>query len=114
MSEYFVEMGRCRLNCHDIKKYWIDGEPAEEKKSRVDNQENNYLASAFSLLIAGVVSTYLARKKGNSQAKKYLHIETKHNVSYCFSDDEININDVFLKLNKAQSVIDSTGRCSTL
>lgn len=98
MDNHVLEIGSRHLNLHDIKKYWVDCESAEEQKIRTSQQENNYLGGMFSLLIAGVVSAYLARKQRRSATKKYLHIETSQNGSYCFSEDEININDVLSKL----------------
>ncbi|WP_410499892.1 hypothetical protein [Chitinibacter sp. S2-10] len=96
MNEKAVEIGAVQINSSEIKKYWVDGESGDERKNRLYNQENNYLGSVFSMLVAGLISTYLLRKK--SPAKKYLHIKTESN-EYCFSEDEININEALGKLN---------------
>lgn len=100
MDNPVLEIGSTHLNLRDIKKYWVDGESADAKNIRARYQDNNYLGGMFSLLMAGVVSAYLTRKNRHSATKKYLHIETDQNGSYCFSEDEININDVLDKLNK--------------
>ncbi|QZA78731.1 hypothetical protein K4H28_04805 [Deefgea tanakiae] len=98
VNENMIDIGGIRFNGLDIKKYWVDSESAEEKKIRYYYQDNHYLGSVFSLLIAGLVSTFLSRRKNKPPRKKYLHIRTRQNVAYSFSEDEININDTVLKL----------------
>ncbi|WP_027470030.1 hypothetical protein [Deefgea rivuli] len=100
MNEHSIEIGGIKLSYLDIKKYWVDSESSKEKAIRNYYQENNYIGGWFSLLIAGLFSQYLKWKKKPSPTKKYLHIRTKQNTAYCFSEDEININDVLLKLKK--------------
>lgn len=94
MNKYFIKIADSQLNFEDIKKYWVNGESAEEKKKRNFYAQNNYLGSMFSWLIAGLVSAWLARSK----SPKYLHIQTNKNIDYCFSEDEININDTLIEL----------------
>ncbi|MGL6041835.1 MAG: hypothetical protein ACRC01_11660 [Deefgea sp.] len=100
MNEHHIEIGGIQLNGLDIKKYWVDSESPQEKAIRMHYQDNHYLGSVFSLLITGLVSQFLAWKNRPSPAKKYLHIRTKQNTAYCFSEDEINIKDALIKLKK--------------
>lgn len=100
MNERSIEIGGIKLNDRDIKKYWVDSESPKARAIRNYYQENNYIGGAFSLLIAGVVSTYFSRKKDSPPQKKYLHIKTKQNMSYCFSEDEIDITETLLKLKQ--------------
>ena len=100
MNERSIEIGGITFNCLDIQKYWVNSESPKEKAIRNYYQENNYIGGWFSLLLAGLISQYLKWKNKPSPTKKYLHIRTKQNAAYCFSEDEININDVLLKLKK--------------
>ncbi|MBM3117868.1 hypothetical protein [Jeongeupia naejangsanensis] len=99
MSESVVEIGSVQLKIGDVEKFWVDHESGKDRASRLYYQENNYLGSVFELLVAGVVNYFLARKNRNSSAKKYLHIKAGKN-EYCFSEDEVNINEVLGKLKK--------------
>lgn len=100
MSENMIDIGGVNFNGMDIKKYWVDTESAEEKRIRYYYQDNHYLGSIFSLLEASLISFFLTRRKNQAPKKKYLHIRTRTNVAYSFSEDDININDAVLKLKK--------------
>ncbi|WP_297571710.1 hypothetical protein [uncultured Deefgea sp.] len=98
MNEQLIEIGGIHFKNQEINKYWIDTESNQEKAIRNHYQENHYLGGIFSLLIAGLISKYLSRKNGKRSQKKYLHIKTNQNTTYCFSEDEIDISDALLKL----------------
>jgi hypothetical protein len=100
MNERAIQINNIHLDSHEVRKYWVDCESPDAKRIRTRYQENNYLGSVFSLLIAGIVSTFLARKNRGQSPKKYLHIETSDNVSYCFSEDDVNIDDVLSRLKR--------------
>lgn len=100
MNENIIEIGGINLNYLDVKKYWVDSESPEEKAIKDKHQDNNYLAGFLSILVAGLISAYMSRMKGNSPQKKYLHIKTNQNTTYCFSEDEIDIKDALLKLKQ--------------
>lgn len=100
MSKNTIDIGGVNFSGMDIKKYWVDTESAEEKKIRYYYQDNHYLGGGFSLLVAGVVSSLLSKLKNKPPKKKYLHIRTRTNVAYSFSEDDINIKDAVLKLKK--------------
>ncbi|GHD62542.1 hypothetical protein [Jeongeupia chitinilytica] len=99
MNEDILEIGGFRIVVGDVRKCWIDYESEKERKSRRYYQENNYLGSAFGLLVAGLVDYFLSRKSRHPRAKKYLHIKTGKD-EYCFSEDEADINEILGRLNK--------------
>ena len=99
MNEYFIKIADSQLNFEDIKKYWVNGESAQEKRNGYE--QNNYLGSMFSWLIAGLVSVWLARRN----SRQYLHIQTNQNIDYCFSEDEINIESTVLELKAISSAL---------
>lgn len=99
MNEETIEIGNERFIRSDIKQHWVDYESADERKRRLYYQDNHYIGGFFSLLIAGLVATFLSWKNRDKSAPKYLHIKTGKN-EYCFSENEINLDETLGKLKK--------------
>ncbi|QLI82186.1 hypothetical protein HZU75_11980 [Chitinibacter fontanus] len=99
MQDEVIQIGNLQFKRSDIKQHWVDYESAKERAIRLEQQGNHYIGSPFGLLLAGVVSTWLRKKKRQPDAKQYLHIKTAKD-DYCFSEDEVDFGVLLEKLGK--------------
>jgi hypothetical protein len=99
MQDEVIQIGSLQFIRSEIKQHWVDEESAKERARRLYHQENHYIGSPIGLLIAGVISTVLRKKKRQPDAKQYLHIKTEKN-DYCFAEDEIDLSSVLVKLKQ--------------
>ena len=99
MKDEVIEIGSLQFKRSEIKQHWVDDESAKVRATRLYQQDNHYIGSPFGLLIAGIVSTVLRKKKRQPDAKQYLHIKTAKD-DYCFADDEVDLSIVLAKLKQ--------------
>jgi hypothetical protein len=97
MQDEVIDISNLQFKRSEIKQYWVDHESPKERATRLYHQDNHYIGSPFGLLIAGVASTLLKKKKRQPDAKQYLHIKTAKD-DYCFAEDEIDLSVVLQKL----------------
>ena len=100
MQNTSIRLGDIELDASEITKYWVDDESAQALKTRQYYQDNNYLASSFGLLFAGVVSTLLRKRAKQAAPAQYLHIETRQRGPFCFAADQIDLAGVLSQLKQ--------------
>ncbi|AOY01417.1 hypothetical protein [Jeongeupia sp. USM3] len=99
MKKEFIEIGAMRIDLADISAVWVDQKSTGLKSET--SSEDHYIGSAFSLLIAGLVSAYLKRREDRKNAGKniyILNVVVNNGTTYRFDSKGIDIPEILKNL----------------
>ncbi|BCL77342.1 hypothetical protein JHS3_30780 [Jeongeupia sp. HS-3] len=109
MEKEFIEIGTVRIDLAEISAVWVD-QVSTGLKSETSS-EDHYLGSAFSLLVAGLVSVYLKRREDKKSAGKntyILNVLTNNGTTHRFDSNGVDIPEALKNLALKSRLILST------
>ena len=99
MHRNLISIDNMLLDIDEIQSFHIEHKTIDSTsgQNNKNHEENNYLTSLFSLLIAGLVSQFLRWRIKQKHGVKILIITTRQG-GHAFTEEQVNVNKVARKL----------------